>query len=273
VSTEPVGYTLTPLSARPAPTALSGSICLLGTLDTIQPGAPSTLQQYPYGRSGVSRRVRDAGLGVPGAETLTLATLDQWMAAGSKRRQDAILTAYDLCWIPHGGRCRRRTRPTPGCDSPTESGWVFCSTSRTSSLERGRRSTAWRAGSVHDRCWEPLTPYRPAAISTYSSSSLHDWDDDQAVAILQNRVLGHDRARSWLAIDRAPRRRTRPQRRYTMDPSTCWSRSQGSERTELEFRSLYDRAGLRLMRVPENGKRRKPHRRCTCAEQPCSGAS
>ena len=79
-------------------------------------------------------------------------------------------------------------------------------------------------------------------------SVIHDWDDDQAAAILQNcrRAMGAD-AR-LLLIERVIPPGNAPAFGKWMDLNMLVVAG-GRERTEAEYRSLYARAGFDLMRI------------------------
>lgn len=79
-------------------------------------------------------------------------------------------------------------------------------------------------------------------------SVIHDWDDDQAVAILQNccRAMGADA--KLLLIERVIPPGNAPSFGKWMDLNMLVVAG-GRERTEAEYRSLYARAGFELTRI------------------------
>jgi hypothetical protein len=176
---------------------------------------------------------------------------DEWMTAGSKRRQDAILAAYDFSRFRtvvdvaggHGqllGAVLQRY--------PELRGILFDQTH----VVGGAAETLAALG-VQDRYTIVVGSFFdtvPSGGDAYLLKFiLHDWDDDQAVAILRTVSRAMTPGATLLAIDRVlPSDGAPDLNAATMDLHMLVSFA-GKERTEREFRSLYDRAGLRLTRV------------------------
>ena len=175
---------------------------------------------------------------------------DDWMTAGSVRRQDAILPAYDF------SRFRTVVDVAGGHGQllgailqqyPALRGILF----DQPHVLAGAAGTLEGLG-VQDRC----TTFGGSFFDTVPTGDayllkfiLHDWDDDQAVSILRtvSRAMTPDAI--LLAIDRVlPPEEPPDLNAAVMDLHmlVCFA---GKERTEQEFRSLYDRAGFRLTRI------------------------
>lgn len=176
---------------------------------------------------------------------------DEWMTAGSLRRQDAILSAYDFSRFRtlvdvaggHGQLLGAVLQRYPGLK-----GILF----DQPHVVAGAAETLAGLG-VQDRCTTIAGSFFEAVPSGGDAYMLkfilHDWDDDQAVAILQtvSRALTPDA--TLLAIDRVLPADGAPDPNVAMMDLHMLVSFAGKERTEREFRSLYDRAGFRLTRV------------------------
>jgi hypothetical protein len=90
----------------------------------------------------------------------------------------------------------------------------------------------------------------PAAGNAYVLKRvLHDWNDDQAIQILQRCREAMAREGRVLTIEGVIRSGNAPDRIKDMDVLVGMALSGGRERTEAEFRRLYEQAGLQLTRV------------------------
>ena len=90
----------------------------------------------------------------------------------------------------------------------------------------------------------------PAAGNAYVLKRvLHDWTDDQAIQILQRCREAMAKEGRVLTIEGVIRPGNAPDRIKDMDVLVGMALSGGRERTEAEFRRLYEQAGLQLTRV------------------------
>jgi hypothetical protein len=81
---------------------------------------------------------------------------------------------------------------------------------------------------------------------------LHDWDDEACVRLLVNVRRAMDRHARLLVIERVLPERIEPSpttRAMTMADLTMMIHLTGRERTEAEFRALFERSGLELARI------------------------
>jgi hypothetical protein len=121
--------------------------------------------------------------------------------------------------------------------------------------EDGARALAAKTG-VADRCTfvggDLFQDRLPAADAYLVKSVIHDWDDERSVAILRNIAVAMHRESVLLVIEPIV-----PDRPGTspLDSMLAFSDlnmlvvTGGRERTEAEFRTLIERAGLRPTRV------------------------
>ncbi len=176
---------------------------------------------------------------------------DEWMTAGSVRRQDAILPAYDFSRFHtvvdvaggHGqllGAILQRYPALRGIlfDQPH--------------VLAGAAGTLAGLG-VQDRCTTiggSFFDTVPTGGNAYLLKFiLHDWDDDPAVAILQTVSRAMTPDSTLLVIDRVLPSDGPPDLNAAVMDLHMLVSFAGKERTELEFHSLYDRAGFRLTRI------------------------
>jgi O-methyltransferase len=90
----------------------------------------------------------------------------------------------------------------------------------------------------------------PAAGNAYVLKRvLHDWNDDQAIQILQRCREAMTREGRVLTIEGVIRPGNAPDPSKDMDVLVGMALSRGRERTEAEFRQLYEQAGLQLTRI------------------------
>jgi hypothetical protein len=90
----------------------------------------------------------------------------------------------------------------------------------------------------------------PAAGNAYVLKRvLHDWADDQAIQLLQRCREAMAREGRVLTIEGVIRPGNAPDRIKDTDVLVGLALSGGRERTEAEFRRLYEQAGLQLTRV------------------------
>jgi hypothetical protein len=176
---------------------------------------------------------------------------DDLMTTGSERRQDAILSAYDFSRFRtvvdvaggHGQLLGAVLQRYPGLQG------ILLDQSH---VVAGAAATLDSLG-VRDRCTTVAGSFFdtvPTGGDAYLLKFiLHDWDDDQAVAILQSVSRAMAAGATLLVIDRVlPQDGALQVNAALMDLHMLVSFA-GKERTESEFRSLYDRAGFRLTRV------------------------
>jgi hypothetical protein len=78
---------------------------------------------------------------------------------------------------------------------------------------------------------------------------LHDWNDAQAIQILQQCREAMAQEGCVLTIEGVIQPGNAPDRIKDMDVLVGLALSGGRERTEAEFRQLYERAGLQLTRL------------------------
>lgn len=78
---------------------------------------------------------------------------------------------------------------------------------------------------------------------------LHDWADDRAVAILENVAKAMEKGYSRLLIHESLISAVKPSARVTTSDITMMASLSAKERDEGEWRSLIERAGLRVVKV------------------------
>jgi hypothetical protein len=110
---------------------------------------------------------------------------------------------------------------------------------------------------VQDRCTTTTGSFFesvPAGGDAYLLKFIvHDWDDDHALAILQTVRRAMAPGAILLVIDRVLPEDRPPEVSAALLDLHMLVMFEGKERTEGEFRSLYERAGFRLTRVVPTG--------------------
>ncbi|KAJ4156248.1 hypothetical protein NW754_007872 [Fusarium falciforme] len=78
---------------------------------------------------------------------------------------------------------------------------------------------------------------------------LHDWEDPQALKILKNLAAAMEKGYSKLLIHESLISRLKPSPRVTTSDITVMACLGSKERTEIEWRRLVERAGLRVVKI------------------------
>lgn len=176
---------------------------------------------------------------------------NEMMTVVSRSRQDAILATYDFSRFGtvvdiaggHGQLLGAILQQNPGVR-----GVLF---DQPHVLE-GAAETLAGLG-VQDRCVTVAGSFFesvPAGEDAYLLKFiLHDWDDDHALAILQTVRRAQAPGAIFLAIDRVLPEDRPPEVGVPVLDLHMLLMFEGKERTEREFRSLYERAGIRLSRI------------------------
>jgi hypothetical protein len=176
---------------------------------------------------------------------------DEMMTVGSERRQDTILWVYDFSKFRtvvdiaggHGQLLGALLQRYPGLR-----GILF----DQSHVVAGAVGTLEGLG-VQDRCATIAGSFfdtAPTGGDAYMLKFiLHDWDDDHALAILQTMSRAMTSGTTLLVVERVLPEVGVPQVNAAVMDLHMLVSFAGKERTEREFRSLFERAGFRLTRV------------------------
>jgi hypothetical protein len=176
---------------------------------------------------------------------------NEMMTVGSKRRQAAILAAYDFSRLGvvvdvgggHGqllGATLQRYLDLRGVlsDQPHV---IAGAAEVLASLDVEERVTT-----VGGSFFETVPPGGDAYIL---KAILHDWDDDPTIRILRTVHRAAEPGATLLVIERVLPEDGPPEVGAAIMDLHMLVQVQGKERTESEFRSLFERAGFRLTRV------------------------
>ena len=176
---------------------------------------------------------------------------DAAMTAIHGRETPAVLDAYDFSGIRRPRRHRRRQRQQPDRHPGPVSRacGASCSTCRTSSSGQGPpwRPPDWRtaARSVGGSFFKSI----PVEADAYFLRHIiHDWDDEDSGRILRNVRAAMPPGARLLLVEHVLPAGNAPSFGKLLDLNMLIMPG-GVERTEDEFRRLYEAAGFRLSRV------------------------
>lgn len=174
-----------------------------------------------------------------------------WMTVGSRRRQDAILAAYDFSRFHalidivggHGQLLAAVLQRYPELR-----GVLF----DQPHVVAGAGEILTELG-VNERCSIVAGSFfdsgPPGGDAYMLKFILHDWNDDRALALLQTVARSMEPGTILLVIDRVLPAHGVPDLDAALMDLHMLVQFAGKERTETEFRSLYEGAGFRLTRV------------------------
>ena len=179
------------------------------------------------------------------------AVFDQGMAGGSARDVDAILAAYDFSGLRTladvGGGHGAVITAILGAH-PDLRGVII---DLPHLQERAQRSVA--AAGLTDRCQFVAGSFFEAvpegADAYLLKSILHDWDDAESLAILRNCRRAMPPDAKLLVVGWVLPPGNQPALAAVSIDLTMLVLLKGRERTEAEFRALFDEVGLRLVRT------------------------
>ena len=174
------------------------------------------------------------------------------MASLSGTENPAVAAAYGLL-EGSADRGRRRQRGPPARDDPSRqpaaSGSPLRSPGGRGRRKKGRpRDRGRRRGALRAGAGGLLREGSAGADAYIIKYILHDWEDERALAILRNCRKAMSEGGRVLAVDNVVAPGDAPHWGKMLDINMMVLAG-GMERTEEEFRDLFARAGLRLVRV------------------------
>jgi hypothetical protein len=176
---------------------------------------------------------------------------DQGMAGGSAREVAAIMSGYDFSGLGtlvdvgggHGAVVAAIARAHPDLR-----GTIFDLPHLQAEAEK-----SLAAVSLTDRCRFVAGSFLEAvpegADAYLLKGIIHDWDDAESVTILRNCRRAMPPQGKVLVVDRMLPPGNEPALDIVRIDLTMLVLNKGRERTEAEFRGLFEQAGLRLVRT------------------------